>query len=45
MLEFLQNGKEDALVDTSVQQDLDKLVEDLDQNFVSQFEIAAQDVV
>lgn len=45
ILEFLQKGKEEALVDTSVQADLDKLVEDIDQNFVSQYEIAAQDVI
>ena len=33
------------IVDNSVMQDVDKLKEDLDQNFVSQYEIAAQNVI
>ena len=45
LLEFLQNGQQDQLVDNSVQQDVDNLIEDLDQNFISQYEVAAQDVI
>ena len=45
LLEFLQNGKQGKIVDNSVQQDIDNLIEDLDQNFISQYEAAAQDVV
>ena len=33
------------IVDNSVMQEVDKLKEDLDQNFVSQYEIAAQNVI
>lgn len=45
LLEFLQNGQQDQLVDNSVQQDVDNLIEDLDQNFISQYEVAAQNVI
>lgn len=45
LLEFLQNGQQGKIVDNSVQQDIDNLIEDLDQNFISQYEAAAQDVV
>lgn len=45
LLEFLQNSQQGQLVDNSVQQDVDNLIEDLDQNFISQYEVAAQDVV
>ena len=45
LLEFIQNGKQGPIVDNSVQQDIDNLIEDIDQNFISQYEIAAQDVI
>ena len=45
LLEFIQNGQQGQIVDNSVQQDIDKLIEDLDQNFISQYEVAAQDVI
>lgn len=45
ILEFLQRGGEDALVDSSIKKEIDNLIENLDQGFVSQFEIAAQNVV
>lgn len=45
LLEFIQNGQQGQLVDNSVQQDVDNLIEDLDQNFISQYEVAAQDVI
>ena len=45
LLEFIQKGQQGQIVDESVRQDMDKLVEDLDQNFISSYEIAAQNVV
>lgn len=45
LLEFLERGGENALVDPSVNREIEKLIDNLDQNFISSFEIAAQNVI
>ena len=45
LLQFIQEGQQNPIVDTSIQQDIDNLKEELDQNFISEYEIAAQNVV
>ena len=42
ILSFLQNKN---ITDTSIEQQLNQIIEDLDQSFISKYEIAAQDVV
>ena len=43
ILEFTQQNKD--LVDNSIKQEIEKLIEDIDQNFISSYEVAAQDVI
>ena len=45
ILSFLESGDQGKLQDPYIQQTLDNLVEDLNNNFISQYEIAAQDVI
>lgn len=45
LLQFIQEGQQNPIIDNSVQQDIDNLKEELDQNFISEYEIAAQNVV
>lgn len=42
LLQFINNGKFD---DLSIEQQIQKLIDDLDTNFVSEYEIAAQNVI
>lgn len=43
LLDFIQNNKE--LVDNSVKKDIDNLISNIDQNFISSYEVAAQHVL
>ena len=43
LLDFIQNNKD--LVDTSVKKDIDNLIDNIDQNFISSYEVAAQYVL
>ena len=45
ILAFLESGDQGKLQDPYIQQTLDNLIEDLNNNFISQFEIASQDVL
>lgn len=45
LLDFMESGDSNKLVDPYIQQTLDKLIEDLDNNFISQYEIAAQNII
>lgn len=45
LLDFMESGDENKLVDPYIQTQLDRLVEDLNNNFVSQYEVAAQNVL
>lgn len=45
LLAFAQNKDSKEFVDTSVKAEIDKLIENIDNNFISQYEIAAQDVI
>lgn len=45
LVDFIQQKDEKSFVDSSVKNEVDKLVENIDQSFVSQFEIAAQNVL
>lgn len=45
LLNFMQTGDQSNLQDPYIQQNIDRLVEDLNNNFISQYEVAAQDVV
>ncbi len=45
LLDFMETGDQGKLVDPYIQSTLDSLIEDLDNNFISQFEIAAQNVI
>ena len=45
LLNFMQTGDQSNLQDPYIQQNIDRLIEDLNNNFVSQYEVAAQDVV
>lgn len=45
LLDFMESNDQNKLVDPFIQKQLDKLVEDLNNNFISQYEIAAQNVV
>ena len=42
---YLQTNKDDAFLDTSVKQEIEKLIDNIDNNFISQYEIAAQNVI
>jgi hypothetical protein len=41
----METNDDSKLIDPNIQKQIDTLVEDLDSNFVSQYEIAAQNVV
>lgn len=48
LIQYFQQSKNQqgqSIVDTSIQEAIDKLVENLNDNFISQYEIAAQNVV
>lgn len=45
LLEFLEGNDPNKLTDPLIQSEIDTLVEDLNSNFVSQYEIAAQNVI
>ena len=45
LLEYFQNGQQDQLLDSGVQEAIDKLKEDINDSFISQYEIAAQNIV
>ena len=45
LLQYIQDGQKNPLQDMAVQEALDKLKEDLNDSFISQYEIAAQDVI
>ena len=45
LLDFMETNDDSKLIDPNIQKQIDTLVEDLDSNFVSQYEIAAQNVV
>ena len=45
LLNFMQTGDQSNLQDPYIQANIDRLVEDLNNNFISQYEVAAQDVV
>ena len=45
LIAFLQKDGKDALTDSAIMSDSDKLIQDLDDSFTSQFEIAAQNVI
>lgn len=45
ILQFLETGETDKLQDPYIKETLDTLVEDLNTNFISQYEIASQDVL
>lgn len=45
LVQYMQTGETKSLVDSGVQEAIQKLIEDLNDSFVSQYEIAAQDVV
>lgn len=45
LMEHLQTGDDKSLTDPSIKEEIDRLMENLDQSFVSSFEIAAQNVV
>lgn len=45
LIEYFQTDQKNNIVDQSVQQEIDKLKEDLNDSFISQYEIAAQNVV
>ena len=45
LLEFMEGNDPNKLTDPYIQQEIEKLVEDLNNNFISQYEIAAQNVL
>lgn len=45
ILQFIESRDESKLQDPYIQQSIDKLIEDLNNNFISQYEIASQDVI
>ena len=45
VLNFMESGDKGKLVDPYIQDTIDKLIEDLQNNFTSQYEIAAQNVI
>lgn len=45
ILDFMETGDDKKLTDPYIQQTLDALIADLNDNFISKYEIAAQDVV
>lgn len=45
ILSFLESGDQDKLTDPYIKETLDTLVEDINTNFISQYEIASQDVL
>lgn len=45
LVQYMQTGETKSLVDSGVQEAIQKLIEDLNDSFVSQYEIAAQDVI
>lgn len=45
ILQFIESGDEGKLQDPYIQESIDKLIEDLNNNFISQYEIASQDVI
>ena len=45
LLNFMQTGDQSNLQDPYIQANIDRLIEDLNNNFISQYEVAAQDVV
>ena len=45
LLNFMQTGDQSNLQDPYIQTNIDRLIEDLNNNFISQYEVAAQDVV
>lgn len=45
LIQFMQTNNKNDLTDTGVKEAIDKLIEDINDSFQSQYEIAAQDVV
>ena len=45
ILQYIQEGQKNPIVDGSIQEELDKIKEDLNDSFTSQYEIAGQNVV
>lgn len=45
LLDFVESGDQNKLVDPYIQSTLDRLIEDLSSNFISQYEMAAQHVL
>lgn len=45
LLQFLDKKGDDALTDPTIQQDINSLIESTKHNFISQFEVAAQNVI
>lgn len=45
LMQYFQNNQQGQLVDSGVQEDIDRLIEDLNDSFISDYEIAAQNVV
>lgn len=45
LLDFLQRKGEDALTDPAIEEVITKLTDNIDQNFISSFEVAAQNVI
>jgi hypothetical protein len=45
LLDFMETNDDSKLIDPNIQKQIDTLVEDLDSNFISQYEMAAQNVV
>lgn len=45
LLKFINTGQQDSIQDDTVQQEINKLIEELDQSFISKYESAAQHVL
>lgn len=45
LLDFMQTQDENKLIDPYIQTNLERLIEDLDASFISQYEIAAQNII
>lgn len=45
LLSFIQKNDKNPLIDKAIEKEINKLVEDIDDSFISQYEIAAQNVI